>query len=137
MALERRAASAVVVRLGAWLKPGSRGESVACRLLEQRGYRVLARNFRCRGGEIDIVAQDGDALVFVEVKERSSARHGTGWEAVTQEKRRRIVHAARLFAARRGLSEGPIRFDVVSIDRDPQGVAHACHIRGAFDARGR
>lgn len=137
MAIERGAAAAVVVRLRAWLKPGSRGESAACRLLEQNGYRVLARNFLCRGGEIDIVAQDGDALVFVEVKERSGASHGTGCEAVTREKRRRIIHAARLFAARRGLSESPIRFDVVSIDRDAQGVAHARHIRGAFDARGR
>jgi putative endonuclease len=131
------ACSGVSVRLGVWLNPGSQGESAACRLLEQRGYRVLARNFRCRGGEIDIVAQDGEALVFVEVKQRSGASHGTGCEAVTHEKRRRIIQAARLFAARRGLSERPIRFDVVALDGDPQGVVHARHIQGAFDARGK
>jgi putative endonuclease len=127
----------VIARAWEWLRPGARGEAQACRLLEQQGYRVLAKNFRCRGGEIDVVAQDGDVLVFVEVKERSGSSHGAPYEAVTSEKRRRIIHAARLFAARHGLSERPIRFDVVSIDAGAQGGARARHDRGAFDARGK
>lgn len=110
---------------------------MACRLLEKQGCRILARNFSCRGGEIDVIAQDGEVVVFVEVKQRRSASHGAACEAVTREKRRRIIHAARLFAAQRGLSERPIRFDVVSIDSDSEGVARARHDRGAFDSHGK
>jgi putative endonuclease len=127
----------VIARLRDVLRPGERGESMACRLLEGQGFRVLARNYRCRGGEIDVIVEEGDVLVFVEVKQRSGSSHGGGAEAVTRTKRRRIIHAARLFAARRGLSDRPIRFDVVSIDRDSQGAEHTRHDRGAFDAQGR
>jgi putative endonuclease len=118
-------------------RPGAGGEEMACRLLRETGYGILARNFRCRGGEIDIVARDGDAVVFVEVKERHGARHGSASEAVTRGKRLRIVHAARLFAARKGLTESPMRFDVVSIDWDERGVAGLRHDRGAFNSAGR
>ncbi len=129
--------SSAITRLRGLLRPGAQGESMACRLLEKQGYRILARNFRCRGGEIDVIAQDGEVVVFIEVKERCDASHGAACEAVTREKRRRIIHAARFFAARQGLSEGWIRFDVVSIDWDSQGAAHTRHDRGAFDARGK
>jgi putative endonuclease len=103
-------------RLGRRLLPGASGEGLACRHLESRGYAILARNFRCRSGEVDVVARSGDATVFVEVKERGSASHGGGHEAVTFGKRRRIVRAARIYAAARGLEEVPLRFDVISID---------------------
>jgi putative endonuclease len=133
----RGRALAAITRLRGLLRPGAEGESRACRLLEKQGYRILVRNFHCRGGEIDVIAQDGEVIVFVEVKERRDASHGAACEAVTREKRRRIVHAARLFAARHGLSEGWIRFDVVSIDWDSQGVARTRHDRGAFDSQGK
>ena len=115
---------------------GAEGEALACRHLEGEGYAILARNFRCRSGEIDVVARDGDVTVFVEVKDRHGRSHGEGHESVTAGKRLRVVRAARLFAAARGLSETPIRFDVVSIDREGGG-ARIRHDRGAFDSEGR
>ena len=89
---------------------------MACRYLEALGFEVLCRNYRCRSGEIDIVARDPEGTtVFVEVKDRRVVSHGEGYEAVTFGKRRRVVRAARLYAATHGLSESRLRFDVVSI----------------------
>jgi len=119
--------------VGASEDPGRRGEDAACRYLESRGFRILARNYRCRLGEIDIVAREGDVTVFVEVKQRSDVSHGGGFEAVTPAKRLRVVRAARLFAASKGLSESPLRFDVISLGPD----GRVRHDRGAFDAEGR
>jgi putative endonuclease len=93
--------------------------------------RVLARNFRCRSGEIDIVADDRGTVVFVEVKERRGDSHGTAVEAVTPAKRRRIVSAARVYAATHGLSESALRFDVLAIDWGPEGP-RVRHDAGAF-----
>ena len=117
-------------------RSGAEGETLACRHLQDQGYRILARNFRCRSGEIDVVARDGDVTVFVEVKDRRGRSHGEGHESVTFGKRMRVVRAARLYAASNGLSETPIRFDVVSIERD-SGGDRIRHDRGAFDADGR
>jgi putative endonuclease len=94
---------------------GKMGEDLACRELERRGYAVLARRYRCRGGEIDIVARDGPTLVFVEVKARWSEAFGPGAEAVTALKRRRLVRLAAEYVVRHRLGEVPCRFDVVSI----------------------
>ncbi len=102
-------------------RPGQSGEDLACAHLQANGLEILARNYRCRGGEIDVVARDGPTVVFVEVKERTSSSHGTAIEAVTATKRRRILLAARFFAARKGLSDSPARFDVVAIDWGPDG----------------
>jgi putative endonuclease len=93
--------------------------------------RILARNFRCRSGEIDIVADDRGTVVFVEVKERRGDSHGTAVEAVTPTKRRRIVRAARVYAATHGLSESALRFDVLAIDWGPEGP-RVRHDAGAF-----
>jgi putative endonuclease len=116
---------------------GDEGEELACEFLVERGYRILARNFTCRVGEIDIVAADGDVTVFVEVKQRRDERHGAGHEAVTFKKRQRIVRAAQFYASRHGLLERPLRFDVISIEREPGGRARVRHDAGAFDAEGR
>jgi putative endonuclease len=113
------------------LRRGQSGEDLACSYLERLGMRVLVRNFRCRAGEIDVVALDGDTLVFVEVKERRSDSHGVAVEAVTAEKRRRVVRAARVYAATRGLTDAPLRFDVVAIDWSA-GAPMFRHDRGAF-----
>ena len=118
-------------------RPGEVGEAIACRHLESRGLVVLARNFRCRSGEVDVVARDGDTTVFVEVKERAGVSHGQACDAVTFGKRRRIVRAARIYAAARGLSESPLRFDVVSIDWTDDGRPRIRHDASAFDADGR
>ena len=110
---------------------GDAGEDLACAHLQARGMKVLARNYRCRAGEIDVVANDGGTLVFVEVKERSSDSHGAAVEAVTAEKRRRVVRAARVYAATHGQSEARIRFDVLAIDWSPEGP-RVRHDAGAF-----
>jgi putative endonuclease len=115
---------------------GESGEELACRELQSKGFAILERNFRCRSGEVDVIARDGDTTVFVEVKTRGDASYGLGFEAVTMGKRRRIARAARLYAAAHGLSEGAIRFDVVSIDRAAERP-QVRHDRGAFDVDGR
>ena len=124
-------------RLRARLRPGESGEGVACRHLEAQGLVVVTRNFLCRSGEVDVIARDGETTVFVEVKERHGASHGLGHEAVGFGKRRRIVRAARVYAAQQGLFEAPIRFDVVSIDWDGESQPRIRHDRGAFDSDGR
>ena len=116
-------------------RAGLEGEDLACRHLAAQGYAILARNFRCRSGEVDVVARDGAVTVFVEVKHRRGSGHGAGHESVTFGKRRRIVRAARIFASARGLSESPLRFDVISID-EADGRQVIRHDRGAFDVEG-
>jgi putative endonuclease len=120
---------------GLTLRPGQAGEDLACEYLLTHGYRIRARNFRCRGGELDVVAERAGVTVFVEVKERRSSRHGEGFEHVTWAKRQRLLQAARLYASRHGLSESPLRFDVVSIDWK-DGRPHVRHDQGAFDGQG-
>ena len=115
---------------------GTPGESLACRHLAGKGFAILARNYRCRSGEVDVIARHGEATVFVEVKERHGASHGAGCDSVTFGKRRRIVRAARLYAAAHGLDETPLRFDVVSIDWTEGGRPVIRHDRGAFNVDG-
>jgi len=98
---------------------------------------VLERNWRCRSGEIDLICRDGDVTVFVEVKQRGSASHGAGYEAVTWRKRQRILRAARMYSLARRLEGCPVRFDVVSIDPGAAGEPTLRHDRNAFDAEGR
>jgi putative endonuclease len=95
---------------------GKSGEELAVAELERRGYAVLARRYRTRHGEIDIVACDGDTTVFVEVKTRSSGEFGTAAEALTLGKQRRLTSMAVDYLARNRLSDRPCRFDVVAID---------------------
>ncbi len=95
---------------------GNRAESLACRFLEQRGMRLLARNFHCRRGEIDLVMQDGDSLVFVEVRYRKNVRFGRAAETVSRLKRSRIIHCAQYYLMTHKNWNKPARFDVVSIE---------------------
>ena len=118
-------------------RPGEAGEELACSHLRAEGFEIVERNFRCRSGELDVVARDGDVTVFVEVKQRRDASYGEGYEAVTFGKRRRLVRAARLYAASHHLEDQPMRFDVVSVDVDAQGDVKVRHDRGAFDADAR
>lgn len=97
---------------------GKFGEDLACAALEQRGYIVMARRYRTRGGELDIVARDGEYIVFVEVKARQDDSFGDPEEAVTLQKQHRLVAMATDYLARAGLSESPCRFDVVGINVD-------------------
>jgi putative endonuclease len=112
---------------------GKVGEDLACQELQRRGYEILARRYRRRRGELDIVARDGHTVVFVEVKARSGAAFGSGREAVTSIKRGRIVRIARDYLARHRLGGCPCRFDVVSIQFDA-GEPAIDIISNAFDA---
>jgi putative endonuclease len=94
---------------------GRAGERMAARVLRRRGYRILARNFRAAGGEIDLVAMDGATLVFIEVKTRTGEGAGAPAEAVDRRKQQRLRRAAAAFAASRRAMESPMRFDVVAI----------------------
>jgi putative endonuclease len=94
---------------------GAVGEELACHHLISKGYKVLLKNYECILGEIDLVAKEKGALVFVEVKTRSSAVMGHPAEAVTFQKRQQIVKAAKFYMKRYGINNVPCRFDVVSI----------------------
>ena len=99
---------------------GDWGEERAARYLRLRGYRILERNFRCRQGEIDIIARKGNIVAFVEVKQRKDASHGEAREFVTLSKQRRILSAAELWLVKTGCELQP-RFDVIEIYA-PQGT---------------
>jgi putative endonuclease len=108
---------------------GKTGEDLAAAELERRGYAIVARRYRTRYGEIDIVARDGDTLVFVEVKVRATAEYGRAVEAVTRSKQRRVVRMAEDYLARQTLTSVACRFDVVAIDG-----ADLALVPNAFDA---
>ena len=95
---------------------GKLGEDLACGALAQRGYAILARRYRTKLGEIDIVARDGLTLVFVEVKARAGDDFGGGAAAVTRWKQRRLALMALDYVARHRLEDRPCRFDVVTVD---------------------
>ncbi|HXW84636.1 MAG TPA: YraN family protein [Candidatus Binataceae bacterium] len=118
---------------GARLRLGSFGERLAARHLRRRGYRIVARNFRAPGGEIDLVALDGGTLVFIEVKTRTDERFGTPAEAVDEDKQNHIRVAAAGFPRRRGV---PTRFDIVAILGRP-GAYRVEHLKNAFAPRQR
>ncbi len=101
---------------------GKSGEDLACAELVRRGYAILARRYRTRLGEIDIVCRDGQALVFVEVKARAGHRFGGGAAAVTVWKQRRMAQIALDFTARSGMTGSPCRFDVVVVDLEADTV---------------
>jgi putative endonuclease len=100
---------------------GKSGEDLACRELEGRGYAIIARRYRVRGGELDVIARDGQTIVFVEVKTRASRMFGEAAEAVTQLKQLRMTRLAEEYLVRHHLADCPCRFDVVSIHFDADG----------------
>ena len=90
-------------------------EKIAGVYLEEQGYQIIEYNFYCRQGEIDIIAMDGDTLVFVEVKYRRDERKGHPLDAISDTKRRRICQSALYYMKRQRIWNRPIRFDVVRI----------------------
>ena len=95
---------------------GALGEDEAVRLLKIQGYKILERNYRIRGGEIDIIARDGDYICFVEVKLRKRNDYGTPAEYITYKKREKLIKTATLYAQRKRLAGCPMRFDAVLIN---------------------
>jgi putative endonuclease len=113
---------------------GRRGEAAAERYLTRRGFRILERGFRRRCGEIDLVAEQGEALVFVEVKTRSGSGFGHPAEAVTHRKRLRLVRAASVYLQERGGWKRPCRFDLVSVRVGSDGTERIEHLCDSFAA---
>ena len=112
---------------------GKLGEDLAVVELERRGYEILDRRYRKRGGEIDIIARDGPTTVFVEVKTREDCEFGTGGESVRRWKQRRMTGVAMDWASRHGIVNAPCRFDVVAIRFGPDGPVIELY-QNAFDA---
>ena len=115
------------------MRLGALGEDAAARLLEQSGYRILERNYRCRLGEVDLIAEQGALLVFVEVRTRATAAFGGPAATVTRAKQRKVIAAARDFLARWRGPERGVRFDVVSVVDGPAGPVLE-HLPAAFEA---
>ena len=112
---------------------GESAEALAAAFLQRRGFKILTRNYRCRFGEIDLVAESGATLVFVEVRARRSADFGGAAESITAAKRRRIVAAARHYLAAAG--ERSARFDVVLVQGEPPQLEWIADAFGEDNAR--
>lgn len=95
---------------------GSDGESLACKYIEKLGYQILERNFRIRGGEIDIIALDGKELVFIEVKTRLTHEFGNPFEAITPWKIKFLLKAALFYIVKTNWGDKPYRLDAVGVD---------------------
>jgi putative endonuclease len=114
---------------------GKTGEDLAVETLERAGYAIVDRRYRSRHGEIDIIARDGEVLVFVEVRRRSAPDCGSAAESVTRAKQRKVIRMAVDYLARADLWERcPVRFDVVAIDDQADGRPRIELYRAAFDA---
>ncbi len=115
---------------------GDAAEERACHHLVRSGFTIVERNYRTKGGEIDIVARKGDVLVFVEVRSLDVSGFGTPEESVTPAKRRRIVGAARQYLSKvQPSSWREARFDVIAIEGSH--AAELRHYPAAFDAKGK
>ena len=111
---------------------GRAGEDAAVAALRAEGYRILERNVRLRRGEIDVIAEDAGAIVFVEVKARRSSIYGTPAESVGSRKQHILVQLAAGYLARRGLGDRVCRFDVVEVWVDASGGQRVEILRDAF-----
>jgi len=110
------------------------GESLAVAHLKAREYKILAQNYRAIRGEIDIVAQDGDCIVFVEVKTRRSLKFGVPQAAVTKQKQRQISKIALTYLQSKNLWDAPCRFDVIGIHLSSKSeLLWLEHIESAFE----
>ena len=124
-------------RIG-WLRKlfGDRGERAAARYLQRLGYRILARQSRSRVGEIDLIALDGETIVFVEVKTRSSHAAGHPTEAVHTAKQQQLTRAALVWLKQHRLLQARGRFDVIAITWQEGTAPQIQHYKNAFEATG-
>ncbi len=115
---------------------GQTAESLAARHLREKGYRIIGRNVRLPGGELDLIARDGNTLVFVEVKARRSDSHGGALAALTSSKQKRIMKLAAQYLAKHQISQQSCRFDVVLCHHQPDHSPELTHIENAFEISG-
>jgi len=94
---------------------GSKGEDLAAEFLKDKSYRIIARNYKTPIGELDIIAKDGETLVFVEVKTRKSNSHGYGYEAVDRRKLAKLLRTAQAFLVQHNYTNSSYQFDIISI----------------------
>jgi putative endonuclease len=113
---------------------GVLGEDMALVYLQQQQYRIIERNWRCRTGEIDLIVQDGDLLVFVEVRTRSGTHNfGTPQESINARKQQQVAETAQFYALRHHIEHVQYRFDVVAIITSKEGIQLSLeHIPNAF-----
>lgn len=113
---------------------GGAGEQIAAEYLRQSGYQLLARNYRAKSGEIDIIVQKNDIIAFVEVKTRSSYAFGAPAEAVTYSKQRKIISTALCYLKSNAATDNPFRFDIIEVmlQQSAGGKAECNHIINAF-----
>ena len=116
--------------MGGRTELGQRGEDAAADHLAALGMRVVARNWRCRHGEIDLVASEGDTLVFCEVKTRSGLGYGSPLAAITPAKQGRLRRLVGIYLAESGGHPGPVRIDAVGILWQPGRAPEVIHLRG-------
>ena len=109
------------------IQQGTAAEDLACQYLEAQGLTLLKRNYRCRIGELDLIMQDGDYLVFVEVRSRHDSCHGTPAETITKTKQRRLIKTAAHYL-QKTRADAPCRFDVVAVHQ----TDHLEWIKNAF-----
>ena len=109
---------------------GHQGEEIAVNYLTDRGYRILQRNWGCSTGELDIVAEDGDTLIFVEVRTRSGDRFGTAEESITPVKQARLIELAQTYLQEVAPPHQSWRIDVVAVQLGP-GLPQVNHIENA------
>lgn len=115
------------------IKLGNFGEKQAARYLRTRNYKILQQNYRCRYGEIDIIAKDTEnTLVFIEVKTRSSEKYGRGMESVTSKKQQRLKKTSLYFLQKNKIFFEGLRFDVIDILKKQGKPPKILHIKNAF-----
>lgn len=112
---------------------GKRGEEIAVKYLRERKYAIVDRNYRCKCGEVDIIARDGKTVVFIEVKTRRNDSFGPPQLSVTNFKQRQISKAALMYLSSKKLKDVPARFDVIAICLREQEKPLVEHIENAFD----
>lgn len=114
---------------------GRKGEKYAERFLRRRRYRTVTRNYRCPAGEIDLIALDGQTIVFIEVKTRRSREHADPQDAVNPGKQRRLWRSAQFFLQQTGSQDRPCRFDILAITLNAETKMEVEHIPDAFTFR--
>ncbi|MDD2483856.1 MAG: YraN family protein [Eubacteriales bacterium] len=113
------------------MKLGVFGEDAASTYLEKRGYKIIEKNFRCRAGEIDIIAAHGESIVFIEVKTRRSLSYGLPCEAITHAKKQHIKRVISFYVLLKGLSGKALRIDVMEVYIKEEKV-YIHHMEDAF-----
>ncbi|MDD5712038.1 MAG: YraN family protein [Smithellaceae bacterium] len=118
--------------MGTGIETGKKGEDTAVRFLKKKGFRIVTRNYRCVFGEVDIIAWDGQCLVFVEVKSRRGDEFGAPQLAVGADKQKKLSHVALNYLSENGLRDIDARFDVLAIVMAQNGPLIE-HIENAFE----